>query len=389
MRTIAVITTSRADYYILRNVLEEIRNDAGLKLQVIATGMHLSPRHGYTVTEIEKDGFQVHKKVEMLLDADSDTGSAKAISLCLNGMTDALHDLKPDIVVLLGDRYELLAPAIASLMLRIPVAHIHGGETTEGAIDDAVRHAITKIASLHFTATEEYRQRIIQMGEQPDSVITTGAPGLDSIGSMQLYSKDELERELSFSLNGTTAIVTYHPVTREKDSALAHITALCEAIKETGIHAVFTASNADPEGDTLNSYLREFAGSAPEKYVFRTNAGSRTYFSCLKHLDLMVGNSSSGIIEAPEFKMPVVNIGDRQKGRVRTENVIDVGYGSHEITEGIRKAADESFRTKLDNLKNPYRSKDGSSASRLIMEKLKSVQLTEDFLKKRFYDQKK
>jgi UDP-hydrolysing UDP-N-acetyl-D-glucosamine 2-epimerase len=386
MRRIAVITTSRADYYILKNLLYEINKDNALTLQLIVTGMHLSARHGLTVSEIEADGFRIDRKVDMPIDTGTDTEIVNAISVCLNGMTHALSELRPDVVVLLGDRYELFAPAIASLILRIPVAHIHGGETTRGAFDEAVRHSVTKIASLHFVAAEEYRRRVIQMGEHPDRVFTVGAPGLDSIHRMDLYPKDELKRILSLPLNTITALITFHPVTSEKNAAGKHITSLCDAVKLTRIDAVFTASNADPEGNILNSYIRNFVASAPGRYVFEINLGARLYFSCMKHLDLMIGNSSSGIIEAPEFGMPVVNIGDRQKGRVRAENVIDVEHKTDDIIRGIHKASEESFRNLLKRLHNPYRAQGRASSSYLIKEKLKSIPPSHELLKNQFYD---
>lgn len=385
-RKICVVTTSRADYYIMKGLLLEIRNDRDLQLQIIATGMHLSSRHGSTYWAIEQDGLHIDKKVEMLLDTDSDIGAAKSVGVGIIGLTDAINELRPDIIILLGDRYELLAAGIASLILGIPIAHIHGGETTLGAFDEAVRHSLTKISLIHFAATEEYRKRIIQMGEHPERVFTVGAPGLDAIEDIELFSKEELEKLLSIRLDTTTALVTFHPVTNEKDSALRHITNMCNAIKETGINAVFTSSNADPEGDAVNQYILRFVNENLKKYVFKINLGNQLYCSCMKHLDLMIGNSSSGIIEAPSFKMPFVNIGNRQDGRIHAGNVIDVDYSTEEIKKGIIKASDDSFRNTLVRITNPYRSVNHISASYQIKKTLKSLTLTKESLKKRFCD---
>lgn len=385
-RKICVVTTSRADYYILKSLLFEIQNDREIQLQLIATGMHLSIRHGSTYLAIQQDGFRIDRKIEMLLDTDTDTGAAKSVGVGIVGMTDVLNDLRPDIVVVLGDRYELFVVAIASLMLGVPIAHINGGETTIGAYDDAIRHALTKMSFIHFTATEHYRKRIIQMGERPDRVFTVGSPILDAIEELELYTKAEIEEVLSIKLHDTTALVTYHPVTNEKKSALQHISNVCDAIKDANIHAVFTSSNADPEGNVVNQYIFDFVKQDTEKYTFENNLGNQLYFSCLKHLDLMIGNSSSGIIEAPSFRMPVVNIGNRQEGRIRAANVIDVGNTKEEITIGIEKAKSKSFRLSLDNIINPYRCSSGKSASNAIKEKLKNYPLTNGVLKKVFYD---
>jgi UDP-hydrolysing UDP-N-acetyl-D-glucosamine 2-epimerase len=385
-RKICVVTTSRADYYILRSLLKEIRDDDDLQLQIIASGMHQSARHGHTYSIIAQDGFSIDKKFEMLLDTDTNTGAAKSVGLGIISITDALVDLCPDILVVIGDRYELFAIGTVALILGIPLAHIHGGETTLGAFDEAVRHSLTKIAILHFAAAEEYRKRIIQMGEHPDRVFTVGAPGLDEIEELNLYSREEIEELLSFRLSKYTALVTYHPVTNEKKSALKQITNICEAIAESDINALFTSPNADPESNIISEYIQEFVNRFPERYLYKNNLGNRLYFSCMKHFALMVGNSSSGIIEAPSFKLPVVNIGNRQHGRVRANNVIDVDTTKAEIKIGIASALDTIFRKHIENIHNPYRPPDNKSAGTAIKEILKTVRLSPEMLKKKFYD---
>ncbi len=251
----------------------------------------------------------------MVLSADTDRAVTKSIGIGLLAFADAVEDLRPDIVVILGDRFELLSAAIAALIAKIPLAHIHGGETSQGAIDESVRHAITKMASLHFAATEAYRQRIIQMGEEPQAVFAFGAPGLDALRHITLLTKEELESRLDFRIQSPAAIVTYHPVTLEKDTAEAHIKSLLSALLEEGIRAVFTKANADPQGRLINDIIADFCRNRPDDYRLFDNLGQRVYLSCLSNFDMMIGNSSSGLIEAPSFRLPVVNVGDRQKGQ--------------------------------------------------------------------------
>ena len=346
-RKVCVVTTSRADYGLLYWLMDAIRNDAALALQVVVTGMHLSPEFGSTVKSIEEDGFFIDKKIEMLLSSDREEAAVKSVGIGLISFAEALSDLRPDILVLLGDRYELLSAAVAALMQKIPIAHIHGGETTSGAVDESIRHAITKMASLHFPATETYRHRIIQMGENPEYVFNYGAPGLDNLYKNKLMDRKELQKHLGFDLSGTVAIVTYHPVTLENDA--------------------FCALN-------------------PRTARFHHNLGQIPYLSCVKNLDLMIGNSSSGLIEAPSFSLPVVNIGNRQLGRIKAENVIDTGYSLGEIANGIEKACSGGFQKGLKNMRNPYaRFKDGNVSHR-IKERIKKTRLDDNFLMKKFHD---
>jgi UDP-hydrolysing UDP-N-acetyl-D-glucosamine 2-epimerase len=385
-RKICVVTTSRADYGLLRGLMEAVRSDRELQLQVIASGMHFSAKFGNTWRDIVADCFTIDEKVTMNLQGESSLANLESLGSGVRGFARALSRLKPDLLVLLGDRFELFAPAISALMLRIPIAHIHGGELSEGAIDDSVRHAITKMASLHFPATEVYRRRIIAMGEQPDRVFNFGAPGLDQIRSSPLLSKDELVRELGVSFSKPLAIITYHPVTRDTSSVDDQIAALLNAIGRSKISAVFTAANADADGARINARLESFCAATAETYKWIPHLGHQRYLSCLAHFDLMIGNSSSGLTEAPSFKLPVVNIGDRQNGRVKAANIVDVPCTASGILRGIRSAISPGFRPSLYKLRNPYeRYRDGRANER-IRDVLKNTDLSGNFLKKHFND---
>ncbi len=332
------MTTSRAEFGLLHGLLNFIQADPALRLQVIASGMHLAREFGLTVREIEAEGIKIDRKIRLRLTGDSNLANLKSIALGLDGFAKAFAELAPEIVVVLGDRFELLAPAIAALMLQIPIAHIHGGELTQGAIDDSVRHAITKLASLHFAATEPYRRRIIQMGESTDRVFNFGAPGLDQLYGSTLLTRSQLEQEFGLSLQDPVALVTYHPVTRDAGNAEAEVRRLLAAIKASGVNAVFTMANADAQGALINTRLQAACAQAPGRFKWIPHLGHRRYLSCLKHFAVMVGNSSSGLTEAPSFRLPVVNIGDRQQGRVRAKNVIDVACSRAAISQGIMQA---------------------------------------------------
>ncbi|MGO8787562.1 MAG: UDP-N-acetylglucosamine 2-epimerase [Terriglobia bacterium] len=385
-RKICVVTTSRADFGLLRGLLKAIRDDSALRLQVIASGTHLESKFGRTGRDIEAEGIKIDRGIPMRLTGDSSLANLKSIGVGLNGFADAFAKLKPEIVVLLGDRFELLAPAISALVLRIPIAHIHGGELSEGAIDDSVRHAITKLASLHFAAAEPYRRRIIQMGESPGRVFNFGAPGLDPLYGSTLLTQPQLERELGFRLQEPAALVTYHPVTRDADSAVAQVHCLVAAIESSGLNAVFTMANADAQGALINTRLQAVCAQTPERFKWIPHLGHRRYLSCLEHFAVMVGNSSSGLTEAPSFRLPVVNIGDRQRGRIRAANVIDVPCSRDAILKGIKRAISPRFRASLRGLRNPYdRFHDGRTSER-IKDVLKKVSLSGDLLKKTFHD---
>lgn len=385
-RRICVVTTSRADYGLLQGLMGAIRDDETLALQAIATGMHLCPEFGLTYRAIEHDGFRIERKIEMLLSADSDSATTKSVGVGLLAFADALAELQPDILVVLGDRFELLAAVIAALLAKIPIAHIHGGETSQGAVDEGIRHAITKLASLHFAATETYRRRIIQMGEDPHRVFAFGAPGLDALHQVKLLSRLELEARLDFALTTPTALVTYHPVTLERNTAERQIENLLGALQQERVRAIFTKANADTQGRLINRRIAEFCQNHPADYRLHDNLGQQIYLSCLRHLDMMVGNSSSGLIEAPSFKLPVVNIGDRQQGRIKAASVIDAGYSVKEIAAGIQQALSPVWREGLMDMTNPYAGRDDGLVSVRIKEQLKRVELTEALLKKQYYD---
>jgi UDP-hydrolysing UDP-N-acetyl-D-glucosamine 2-epimerase len=386
VRRICVVTTSRADYGLLRDLMRAIDDDPDLELLVVATGMHLAPEFGLTCRDIEADGFRIARRIDMLQTAGGETDVAGSIGTGIIGFAAGFAELRPDIVVLLGDRFELLAPAVAAFVARIPIAHIHGGETSQGALDEGVRHSVTKLASLHFPATEVYRRRIVQMGEDPGRVFAYGAPGLDALRHLTPLTRPELEERLTFSLRSPVAIVTYHPVTLQHGSATRHIDALFSALTKAGLRAVFTKANADEEGRLINEKVAAFCAARPSDYRLFDNLGQLVYLSCLRHVDMMVGNSSSGLIEAPSFELPAVNIGDRQLGREKAANVIDVHSTAAEIVAGIRTALSPEWRAGLAGMANPYAGREAESVSLRIKEQLKRADLGIETLKKRFHD---
>ena len=385
MKRICVITGTRAEYGLLYWIIKGIHEDPELELQLIVTGMHLSPEFGLTVKEIEKDGFPIAERVEMLLSSDTETAIATSMGLGMIGFAKAYEHLRPDVLVVLGDRFEIHAAVSASIPFRIPVAHIHGGESTEGLIDEPIRHAITKMSHIHFAATDQYRKRIIQMGELPKNVFCFGAPGLDNIYRLKLLNIEKLSEELKIPRNVKIGIVTFHPVTLEKGSTRSQILELLEAIKEfEEIYWVFTLPNADTEGRSITEKINNFVSEFPEKGRVFISLGQLRYLSLLKNAVLMVGNSSSGLVEAPSVELPVVNIGDRQRGRVRGKNVIDVPECKKEpIINSIYKALSPDFRNSLKGMKNPYGE---GNASEKIVKILKTISLGEGLIKKTFYE---
>lgn len=382
MRTVGVVTTSRADYGIYLPILKRIQSDPDLKLRLLVTGMHLSPEFGMTARAIEEDGFEIASKVEMLLSSDTPAGISKSIGLGVIGFSQAYSDFRPDILLVLGDRFEMLAAAVAAMPFKIPVAHIHGGELTEGAIDESIRHSITKMSHLHFASTETYAKRIIQMGEEPWRVTVSGAPGLDNLKDVSLLTMKELQDRYSLNARGRFLIATYHPVTLEYEQTEMQMRELLAALDESDENIVFTYPNADTCGRSIIQMLEEFSKKR-EKVDVVMSMGTQGYFSLMNHAAAMIGNSSSGIIEAASFKLPVVNIGNRQLGRVRGKNVIDVGYNRSEILAGIRKALSPEFRESLGDLVNPY---GDCNASERIVKRLKEAKLDEGILRKRFYN---
>lgn len=382
-RKICVITGSRAEYGLLSRLMQAIKVDATLELQVIATNMHLSPEFGLTYKEIENDGFHIDKKVEMLLSSDTANATVKSVGLGTIGFAEAYEDLQPDMIVVLGDRFEILSAVSAALFYKIPVAHLHGGEITEGAYDDCIRHAITKMSHLHFTSTEEYRQRVIQMGEQPDSVFNVGAIGVENIKKTPLLSKQELEANLEFELGEKSLLVTYHPVTLEHFTAEEQCMNLLEALEEfSDYRIIFTLPNSDTDGRIIMRLIHEFVEKHKERSIAFTSLGKIRYLSALQYISAVVGNSSSGIIEVPSFGIPTLNIGDRQKGRIAAESVIHCGTSKNEIMIGLLQILSEEMRGKMKLQSNPYE-KQGTTEA--IVRIIKNVSI-ENLLQKSFYN---
>ncbi len=382
MRTIGVVTVARSDYGIYQSVLRMIEDDPDLRLRLFVTGMHLSPEYGMTVKEIEKDGFDIAERVEMLLSSDTPAGVAASMGMGTVGFAQAFSRFKPDILLVLGDRFEMHAAVVASLPFKIPVAHIHGGESTEGAIDESLRHSITKMSHLHFASTQAYANRIEQMGENPWRVLVSGAPALDNLRRFSLLGRDDLKKQHGLEIDDCTLLVTFHPVTLQYEQTENHMTALLDALDNIGLRVVFTYPNADTQGRLIVEMIRGFAEKRSNVQV-AVNLGIEGYFSLMNQATAMIGNSSSGVIEAASFKLPVVNIGDRQRGRHHSTNVIDVGYGKDEILAGINTAIDPEFTAGLADLENPYG--DGLSAERIV-NRLKEVELDDVLLLKSFHD---
>lgn len=385
-RAIAVVTTSRADYGYLRGLAVEIVNDPALELQLLVAGSHLSAAAGHTATDIEADQLPVARRIPFTAADDSPVAAVRSLGVAVNGFADALAALRPHIVVVLGDRYEILAPAAASLMMRIPLAHLHGGESSFGALDESVRHAVTKLATWHFPAAEAYRHRILQMGEQPDRVFNLGSPGVDALHREQRLSRSELAARVGLPLDVPTALVAFHPATLEPAEAAAQVRGLLEALDQSGLPAVLTRANDDPGGRAVNAALEQFCDGRGNRFRLHAHLGSVAFHSALAHLAVLVGNSSSGIIEAAHFRIPVVNVGNRQQGRLRAANVIDCGYEAGAVLSALRKAASPGFRQGLAGLQNPYDEHGDGRAAWRIKEKLRTVPLEPAVLMKVFRD---
>ncbi|OCL85240.1 UDP-N-acetylglucosamine 2-epimerase [Aliarcobacter thereius] len=381
-RKICVVTGTRAEYGLLYWLLKEIEADKDLELQLIVTGMHLSPEFGLTYKEIEKE-FSVNKKVEMLLSSDTSVGISKSMGLAQISFAESYDELKPDIVIVLGDRYEIFSATSAAMIARIPIAHIHGGEKTEGAFDESIRHSITKMSHLHFTATQEYKNRVIQLGEDPSRVFNVGGMGIENIKKIELLNKKEFEKSIEFKLNSKNILVTFHPVTLENSTAKEQFKELLDAIDELeDTNIIFTKANSDTDGRVINQMIDEYITKNFQKSVQFTSLGQLRYLSALQYVDAVVGNSSSGLAEAPSFKIGTINIGDRQKGRIKASSVIDCEANKDSILKSFEKLYSKEFQETLKTTINPYG--DGC-ASKKIVEILKSVDL-KNILKKSFYD---
>ena len=382
MRTIGVVTVGRSDYGVYQPVLQALRARPEVEVRLFVAGMHLAPEFGLTVRDVEADGLPIQDRIEMLLASDSAEATAKAIGLGVIGFAQAYGRWRPDLLMVLGDRFEMYAAALAALPFGLPVAHVHGGELTEGAIDDALRHSMTKLSHLHFVATVEYGRRVRQLGEEPWRVMVSGAPSLDGIHEAARLSPAELEERFDVVLTPPPLLVTYHPVTLEQERTERQVEALLQALEVSGLPLVFTAPNADAAGRAVTAMVREFvACHAGARLV--TNFGRQGYCSMMRHAAAMVGNSSSGLIEAASFGLPTVNVGSRQAGRVRGRNVIDAGDGWDAIAAAIARAVSPDFRASLVGLRNPYG--DGG-AGECIAAMLAQVPLGASLLRKRFCD---
>ena len=355
MKKICVITGTRAEYGLLSRVMRLIKDDMDLQLQIIATNMHLSVDYGETYKEIEADGFIIDKKVPILSSSDTANATAKSVGTGVIGFADVYEELQPDMIMVLGDRYEILAAVSTALFYKIPIIHLHGGEITEGVYDDAIRHAITKMSHLHFTSTEEYRKRVIQMGENPEVVYNVGALGCDNIRHVPLMSKEDLEKSLNFPLNRNTILVTFHPVTMENNTAEAQFKELLSAIDTfKTLRIIFTMPNSDTGGQVIINLIKEYVAKNPEKSVWFTSLGMKRYLSALNYIGAVVGNSSSGIIEVPSFHIPTLNIGDRQKGRIAAMSVLNCLPIERDIEEKLAIITESSYIEDLKDVKNPY-----------------------------------
>ena len=384
MKKVCVVTGTRAEYGLLKPVIDKVHKAEDLELQLVVTGMHLSPEFGLTYKEIEADGYPITDKIEMLLSSDTEVGITKSMAVALMGFGDCFERLKPNIVVILGDRYEMLMVASAAMVAKLPIAHIHGGEITEGAMDDAIRHSITKMSQLHFATTEEYRHRIIQLGENPDSVYHVGSLGVENIKNERLMSKSELKDSIGFAIESNTIMVTYHPVTLENIPSKVQFDkflSVLDAHKE--LRVIFTKANSDTDGRIINQMIDDFVSHHSDRTVAFTSLGRVRYLSALQYCAAVVGNSSSGIIEAPSFHIPTVNIGNRQQGRLCADTVINCGSEVNEIESALNMAFSKDFRDKLPSMNNPYEKK---GTSKLIVEKIQDFLMHNQGVKKHFHD---
>lgn len=382
-KKVCVVTGTRAEYGLMYWLIKFLNEDKQIDLQLIVTGMHLSPEFGLTYQEIENADFIINKKIEILLSSDSEVGVLKSMGLAQISFAEAFNELKPEIVVLLGDRFEIFSAASAAMVSKIPIAHLHGGEATEGLIDEPIRHSITKMSHLHFTATEIYRQRVIQMGEDPARVFNVGTPGLDNVFNLNLLDREDFEDSIGFKLKEKNFIITFHPVTLENNTAEKQFQSVLDAISEiedTGF--IFTKPNADTNGRIIIQLIDDFVTKNPERACAFKSLGQLRYLSALKHVNLVLGNSSSGIAEAPSFQIATVDIGDRQKGRIKAASIINCSSERESISKAIEKALSKEFQEKLKQVKNPYGE---GGASEKIMKILKSFDYS-DILKKKFFD---
>ena len=381
MRTIGLVTSARSDLGIYLPVMRAISRGPDLDLKVIVTGMHLSPEFGLTARHVEGAGFEIDARVDSMVASDTPSGLAKSMGLGVSGFAQLFSDRRPDILLVLGDRFDMYPAAVAALPFRIPVAHLAGGEATEGLIDESIRHSITKLSHIHFVSTAEYRDRVVQMGEEPWRVTLTGMPSLDNLRELTLPNEDQVRREFGLAADKPTAVVTFHPVTLQHEHTGDHIMGLLSALRSADFQCLFTYPNADTAGRIIIEKI-EMACQERSDWKVVKNAGQENYYGLLQVADVMVGNSSSGIIESASFGLPAINIGIRQRGRVQARNVIDCAHDQHAIGSALGKSVSQEFRASLEGLKNPYG--DGWSADRIVS-RLVEVQLNDSLIVKRFH----
>lgn len=383
-KIISVATATRAEYGLLRPLIAKLYSVEEFDVRLAVTGAHLSPEFGMTYKEIDEDGISIDDKIEILLSADTPSAISKSMGLAMIGFADYFERLKPDLLILLGDRYEILAIAAVAMNHRIPIAHIHGGETTEGAIDEVIRHAVTKMSFLHFTSTEEYRSRVIQLGESPDRVFNVGAIGVENALKINLLSKSELEEQLQWKLDRPYAVVTFHPVTLESEQAAEQMETVLEVLKEyRDMQFLLTMANADTSGRIINKMIHEFASQNDNSRVY-PSLGTLKYLSAVKYSAMVIGNSSSGLIEVPSFRVPTINIGNRQKGRIQADSVINCESDYAQIKNALKMATDKTFIGRAKNVVNPYGN--GNTCDKIV-EIVKAFVLNDSVnLKKKFYD---
>ncbi len=383
-KTICVVTATRAEYGLLKPLIFKLKEDKDIDLKMAVTGMHLSPEFGLTYKEVINDNIDIDEKIEILMSSDTNVGVCKSMAMAMMSFCEYFNRIKPDMIIILGDRYEIFSIASVATVLNIPLAHIHGGELTEGAYDDVFRHSITKISYLHFTSWEAYRKRVIQLGEDPKRVFNVGAIGLDSIKSIKLLSLNELEESIDFKLDKKFGIVTFHPVTLEIGAAEEQCNELLMALDNfNNMKFIITKANSDTDGRIINKLIEEYASRNKERILVVSSLGQLRYLSAMKYSSMVIGNSSSGIIEAPSFKVPTVNIGSRQKGRIKARSVIDCEVKKDEIILAINKALDLKFLRSIKDIENPYG--DGESSEKIIVNLKKCINGRID-LKKEFYN---
>ena len=382
-KKVCVITGTRAEYGLLKHLMEEIKLSSHFSLQLVVTGSHLSHRHGYTIKEIINDGFVINSSIDIELNEDSKSAICSSIAKCVEQFSHTLNELKPDLIIVLGDRYELLAVVTAAMIHRVPIAHIHGGEVTEGAFDDGIRHCITKLSQLHFVAADEYKKRVIQMGENPKFVFNVGGLGVDAIKKIKLLTKKETEESLNLKFRDKNLLITYHPLTipLQEDSGYEIKQILDSLDNFNDALQIFTMPNADPGNMKIFTMIENYANSRDNVYIFES-LGQLRYLSCLKQVDAVIGNSSSGLLEVPSFKKATINIGDRQKGRLFAKSVINCSNNSFDIQRSIRKIYTEKFKKDLNETLNPYGTGGASKDIRLILESIKLG----DLKRKPFFD---